>query len=105
MQLGYRRSIGPARTFPLTSSAMDEKAALQDSSSSRDSGPAVDGPKPSRSSWRTFALALCALVAGVWFFRPYSHCHHDARVLSIEDRVQNILTHTPLIGKERTDSG
>jgi membrane dipeptidase len=35
-------------------------------------------------------------VAGGWFLWPH-YCHHT-RVLTIEDRVQHILTTTPLIG-------
>lgn len=89
-----------ARVSPSTSPTMD-KAGLQNTTSSRDRGTSA-ASKPPRSSTplRTWALALCTLLAGAWFLWPFSRCQH-ARVLSIEDRVQRILTHTPLIGKDR----
>lgn len=84
----YRRTIDSARTSPSTLLAMDEKHPQT---------PRNDAPiqKP-KSSWRSWSLVLCALLAGGWLLWP--RCH-PARVLSIEDRVHNILTQTPLIGE------
>lgn len=73
---------------------MDEKPAQQqDTTPDNQASVVATGPKPSRRHW---ALILGALVAGGWFFWP--RCQ-PARVLGIEERVQNILTHTPLIGQ------
>lgn len=86
----------PASSIP----AMDEKASLQDlprenlvPTSSKAS------PTDRKSSTRGWFLLLGALLAGGWFLWPH-YCHHigHTRVLTIEDRVQHILSTTPLIG-------
>ncbi|KAJ5128110.1 Peptidase M19 renal dipeptidase [Penicillium atrosanguineum] len=51
-------------------------------------------PKPSRRNWGNLGLIICTLLAGGWFFGP--RCNHG-RVLTIEERVHNILTQTALI--------
>ncbi|KAJ5772557.1 Peptidase M19 renal dipeptidase [Penicillium odoratum] len=51
--------------------------------------------KPKSCQKRRWALLLFSVIAGGWFLRP--HCHHVHRIASIEERVQNILTQTPLI--------
>ncbi|KAJ5194535.1 uncharacterized protein N7498_007973 [Penicillium cinerascens] len=86
MEPRYRRPIGNARTSPSTLPAMDEKHPRIPFNDAP-----VQRPKSSRRSW---GLVLCTLLAGGWFFWPR---YHHARVLSIEDRVHNILTRTPLI--------
>lgn len=79
---------------------MDEKTPQpQETKPANKGSVASKGPPPSRRNW---ALILCALVAGGWFFWPRGH---HARVLGIEERVQNILTHTPLIGQYPVNPG
>jgi len=45
---------------------------------------------------RIWSLFLCAILATAWFSQPHLSCSP----LSIEERVQKILSQTPLIGKE-----
>jgi membrane dipeptidase len=50
--------------------------------------------KPVTPIWSLF---VCAILATAWFTR----LHFSYSTLSIEERVQKILSHTPLIGKEK----
>ncbi|KAJ6024805.1 Peptidase M19 renal dipeptidase [Penicillium herquei] len=57
-------------------------------------GLIIEKPKP--SGWSRYWILLLGVIAGGWWFlRP--HCHHVHRTTSIEERVQKILTQTPLI--------
>jgi hypothetical protein len=76
---------------------MDEKASLQNlpwEKATPESSPTA--PSPPKSSIRGWILLISTLVAGGWFLWPH-YCRHT-RVLTIEDRVQHILSTTPLIG-------
>ncbi|KAJ5718564.1 Peptidase M19 renal dipeptidase [Penicillium malachiteum] len=52
--------------------------------------------KPKPSGWLRYWILLLGVIAGGWFLRPHCH-HHLHRTTSIEERVHNILTQTPLI--------
>ncbi|KAJ5102418.1 hypothetical protein NUU61_004640 [Penicillium alfredii] len=74
--------------------AIPEKAVLLESS---DEERQLNRPVSRRIIFHNplrWGLILVALVAGSWLFAP--HCHHSHAV-SIEDRVQRILSKTPLI--------
>lgn len=92
MKPRYRRPVDSARTSPLTLPAMDEKHPQIFNEALNASAPSNQKPKSSRN----WGLVICTLLAGSWFLWP--RCHHT-RVLTIEERVHNILTQTPLIGE------
>lgn len=72
---------------------MDEKLETQPSYTG--GSTCHPGPRGFRSFLRHWALAICFLLAGGWLFWSHS-CH--VRLVSIEERVENILAQTPLIG-------
>ncbi|KAJ5159401.1 dipeptidase [Penicillium canariense] len=76
---------------------MDEKAALQDFPGGRSVQTYPSAPPAPKSSFRGWILLLGSLLAGGWFLWPHSCQLARVRTLTIEDRVQNILTTTPLI--------
>jgi hypothetical protein len=79
---------------------MDEETSLHDLPREKGITPASSADSSSgipRSSIRSWILLFSALVTGGWFLWPH-YCHHT-RVLTIEDRVQHILSTTPLIGR------
>ncbi|KOC12271.1 putative dipeptidase [Aspergillus flavus AF70] len=71
---------------------MDEKLETQPSYTG--GSTSHPGPRGFRSFLRHWALAICCLLAGGWLFWSHS-CH--VRLVSIEERVENILAQTPLI--------
>src|SRR4051794_39869930 len=56
----------------------------------------VQSKTPKRSWW----MMLCAALATGWFAWPYLCCSPP---LSIEDRVERILSQTPLIGRNESN--
>ncbi|KAJ5690864.1 dipeptidase [Penicillium macrosclerotiorum] len=75
---------------------MDEKVVMQ---ASYNEASGFKGPEsastPKRPSVRSWALLVLGMIAGSWFLWPRD-CRH-ARMLTIEDRVHQILSKIPLI--------